>query len=217
MTEPLSLPDISSYIKMIDSFIGGSMIASDFAKSFPQAMKAERRTLGEPVYPVLQQLFEDTDTYVADPDLRSEPEDLDDDQLLACARRARQCLRDIGFGWRPMATEESDVIRAILAAAGIRRGDALADDLEGALVCNSTTWILDVKPKSPAGGSDLPDGPFPARAFVPSNAAYQGEIIIWLTDGHISGLEYAWTSDQPPLRWPRPDEMEVIPQGPRHS
>ena len=217
MTEPSPLSDISSYITMIDSFIGGSMTASDFAKSFLQAMKAERRTLGEPVYPVLQQLFEDTDAYVADPDLRSEPEDLDDDQLLACARRARQSLRDNGFGWRPMTADESSIIRTILSGAGTHLGGALADDLEGALVSRSTTWILDVKPKSPAAGSDLPDGPFPARAFVPSNAAYRGEIIIWLTDGHISGLEYAWTSDQPPLRWPRPDEMEVIPQGPRHS
>src|SRR3954454_4675668 len=94
--------------------------------------------------------------------------------------------------WRPMSPEETGVIRAIVSAAGIRRGDALVEDLNGALVVNSTPWIVDVRVTDAGKGSDLPDGPFPARAFVPSNAAYQGEIIIWLTKGHVSGLEYAW-------------------------
>ena len=55
---------------------------------------------------------------------------------------------------------------------------------------NSTSWILDVKVSNDGEGSDLPDGPFPARAFVPSSAAYEGEIIIWISNGHVSGLEY---------------------------
>ena len=59
-------------------------------------------------------------------------------------------------------------------------------------------------------GADLPNGPFPAHAFVPNSAEYQGEVIIWITDGHVSGLEYAWVSDDPPTRWPRADEMEVV-------
>lgn len=120
--------------------------------------------------------------------------------------------------WRPMSPEEAGVIQAIVSAAGIRRGDALIEDLDGALIedldaalaSNSVPWILDVKASGTCEGSDLPDGPFPARAFVPSSAAYQGEIIIWLTDGHVSGLEYAWITDEPPRRWPRPDEMEIV-------
>jgi hypothetical protein len=113
-----------------------------------------------------------------------------------------------------MSPEEAGVIQAIVSAAGIRRGDALIEDLDGALVSNSTPWIwiFDVKASGTGEGSGLPDGPFPARAFVPSSAAYQGEIIIWLTDGHVSGLEYAWITDEPPTRWPRPDEMEIASQ-----
>ena len=111
-----------------------------------------------------------------------------------------------------MSPEEAGVIRAIVSSAGIRGGDALIEDLDGALVSNSTPWILDVKVSGIGEGSDLPDGPFPARAFVPSNAAYQGEVIIWLTKGHVSGLEFAWISDEPPSAWPGPAAMEVVPQ-----
>lgn len=110
-----------------------------------------------------------------------------------------------------MSPEEAEVIRAVVSEAAIGGGDALVADLDGALVFNSTQWILDVKVSGTGQGSKLPDGPFPARAFVPSSAAYQGEIVIWLTDGRVSGLEYAWISDEPPLRWPEPHEMEVVP------
>lgn len=114
--------------------------------------------------------------------------------------------------WRPMSLEEAGVIQAIVSAADFRRGDTLIEDLNGALVSNSTPWILDVKTSVTGEGSGLPDGPFPARAFVPNNAAYEGEIIIWLTKGHVSGLEYAWITEEPPTGWPRPDEMEIVPQ-----
>ena len=114
--------------------------------------------------------------------------------------------------WRPISPQETGVIRSILLQADIRRSGPLIADLDGALVANETTWILNVKVSNKGDGTDLPNGPFPAQAFVPNSAEYQGEVIIWLTDGHLSGLEYAWVSDSPPTRWPRADEMEVVPQ-----
>jgi hypothetical protein len=114
--------------------------------------------------------------------------------------------------WRPISSEEAAVIRSILSQADIRRSGPLIADLDGALVANATTWILDVKVSNNDEGADLPNGPFPARALVPNSAEYQGEVIIWITDGHLSGLEYAWLSDNPPTRWPRADEMEVVLQ-----
>jgi len=94
---PSGLPDISSYLDLIDRFIGRDISAPDFEKSFLHAMKAERRILGDPVYPILQELFEDADAYVEQAELRTEPEDLDDDRLLASALRARDALRGIGY------------------------------------------------------------------------------------------------------------------------
>jgi hypothetical protein len=112
--------------------------------------------------------------------------------------------------WRTILSDEAAVIRSILTRADALDVEPLIADLDGALVANETMWILDVKVSNDGVGVDLLDGPFPARAFVPSSAEYRGEVIIWITDGHISGLEYAWVSDDPPTRWPREDEMEVV-------
>ncbi|WP_236695350.1 hypothetical protein [Mycolicibacterium chubuense] len=108
-----------------------------------------------------------------------------------------------------MSADESDLIRAIFTSAGVRGAKALLRDLDGALVSNETHWILDVKTPNSAAAAPFPDGPFPARTFVSNESHYRGEIIIWLSDGHVSGLEFAWVTDQPPSRWPRPDEIEV--------
>ena len=94
---PSGLPEISSYLDLIDHFIGHDISAADFEKSFLHAMKSERRILGEPVYPILQELFEDADAYVEQAELRTEPEDLDDDQLRASAQRARHALTGLGY------------------------------------------------------------------------------------------------------------------------
>ena len=112
--------------------------------------------------------------------------------------------------WRAISSEEAGVIRSILSQADIRGSGPLIADLDGALVANETAWILDVEVSNKGQGSDIPNGPFPAQAFVPNSAEYQGEVIIWIADGHISGLEYAWVSSDPPTRWPRADEMEVV-------
>lgn len=111
--------------------------------------------------------------------------------------------------WRPMSADESDLIRAIITSAGVRGAEVLAGDLDSAVVSHETHWVLGVKTPNPAAAGPFPDGPFPARTFVPNESDYQGEIIIWLSDGHISGLEFARVTDQPPSRWPRPGEIEV--------
>lgn len=89
--------DIDSYLILIDRFLDGSITAPEFQLSYLEEMKSERRILGEPVYALLQELFEDADAYVESPHLRDAPEDLNDDQLHACASRARQTLSDLGY------------------------------------------------------------------------------------------------------------------------
>jgi hypothetical protein len=94
---PSSLPDIATYIDLIDRFIRGATTAPDFERSFLSLVKSESRVLGEPVFPILEELFEDTDAYVERPELRTSDDDLDDEQLLECAVRTREALRSIGF------------------------------------------------------------------------------------------------------------------------
>lgn len=114
--------------------------------------------------------------------------------------------------WRKLSLEETETIAAIVSSCRLPDTSRLLDDLNGALASpsSSTRWIVNIKAPSNADGIDVPNGPLPVRAFVPSEAEYQGEIIIWIERGHISGLEYVWITDDAPRRWPRPDEMEII-------
>ncbi len=91
------LPDINSYIDLIDRFLRRSVSAPVFQLTYLRMVKNEQRVLGQPVFPVLQELFEDADRYVAEPRLRTGTEDLDDEGLMSCAARARGALRDLGY------------------------------------------------------------------------------------------------------------------------
>lgn len=115
-------------------------------------------------------------------------------------------------GWRKLSSEETETITAIVSSSGLPDADRLLGDLNGALASpsSSTRWIINIKTPSNVGGIDVSNGPLPVRAFVPNEAEYRGEIIIWVESGHISGLEYVWITDDAPRRWPRPDEMEII-------
>ena len=117
-----------------------------------------------------------------------------------------------GREWRAISPEEAAVITTIVSASGVPSGQVLINELDGATVAHSARWILDIQPAAGSPGADLPNGPFPANAYVPNSAEYQGEIIIWIKDGHLDGLEFAWVSDEPPTRWPLPGQMEVVPR-----
>jgi hypothetical protein len=111
--------------------------------------------------------------------------------------------------WRDISAEEAAVITAIVSQSGVPDAAELVDELDGAVAANETQWIIDVAPRKKGPGINIADGLFPSCANVSSNGAYQGEIIIWIKDGHLSGLEYAWITDEPPTRWPRPEDLEI--------
>lgn len=114
--------------------------------------------------------------------------------------------------WQDISPAEVAMVHAIISESRIPEGRPLLNDLPGAVVLRGTVWIFDLRTSNSAAGAPLPNGPFPARAFVQTLTDYRGEILLWITDGHLSALEYAWVTDDPPTRWPRPDEMEIIAQ-----
>ncbi len=72
------------------------------------------------------------------------------------------------------------MVKAIVSTSEIPDGLPLLDDLIGAVVLQDVVWIYDVKTPNTAAGTALPNGPFPARAFVPNRTVYRGEILLWL-------------------------------------
>lgn len=92
------LPDISTYLHLIDRFLNGAITAPEFEDTYLRAIKSERRIIGGPVFPILQTLFEDADAYVENVDLRNRTLDgIGDEELLSGAVRARSALRDLGY------------------------------------------------------------------------------------------------------------------------
>jgi hypothetical protein len=113
--------------------------------------------------------------------------------------------------WRPISFSEIAMVTAILERSAIPAGRLLLHGLGQAHVLPDTVWFYEMR--TPGNGRiKLPNGPFPAFAYVRTGSEYRGEILLWLKDGRLSALEYAWVSDDLPTRWPRPDELDVVSQ-----
>jgi hypothetical protein len=112
--------------------------------------------------------------------------------------------------WRDISPEESAVITAIITRSGIPEAQSLLAELDGARVAHDSQWVINVTPQNLVAPVPFADGPFPAHGDVTGGSTYQGEVIVWVKDGHLDGMEFAWVSDTPPSRWPRPDEMDVV-------
>ncbi|CAM3619014.1 hypothetical protein [Smaragdicoccus niigatensis] len=109
--------------------------------------------------------------------------------------------------WRPIEPEVVRLVEAVASSSS--RFRPLVDDLVSAQVRNSADWILDIRGPMSGPRLDAPDGPLEVEVFVTSRADYRGEILIWITDGHLSGIEYAWITDNPPSTWPQPGQIEI--------
>ena len=58
----------------------------------------------------------------------------------------------------------------------------------------------------------LESGPLPIRPFVLDSSGVKiGELIIWIDNGYIDTLEFAWWSEQPPEELPTLDRIRVPP------
>jgi hypothetical protein len=60
------------YRELLDRFLEGDMSASEFQQKYLEKFKAETRWLGSPLFELLDGLFGDVDSFVADPKLLAE-------------------------------------------------------------------------------------------------------------------------------------------------
>lgn len=107
---------------------------------------------------------------------------------------------------RTLTDSEYEVLRAILQASPVD-DDVLLAQLSHARrtsswgAQNSPSFEMEVVDSLPP--SRLPDGPLPVRAEVhDSQGEYTGELIVWITSGFVSALEYAWITDSVPQSLP---------------
>ena len=72
---------------------------------------------------------------------------------------------------------------------------------------------FDISVPAGAGTAQISDGVAPVNAYVTNEeGAYIGELILWIGNGKLAGLEYAWVTDSPPSRLPQVSQIRVSPK-----
>jgi hypothetical protein len=117
---------------------------------------------------------------------------------------------------RPLTQAELAVLRHILSASFPGAAE-LRDQITAAKAARN--WepagspSIDISVPADAPPAAVPDGPVPVAAQVfDGGGDYLGELLVWVTGGRISGLEYSWITDQPPDRLPETTMIRLSPQ-----
>jgi hypothetical protein len=113
---------------------------------------------------------------------------------------------------RPLNTDEERVIRALLTPE-VDECATLVAQLPFVRV--TRRWVSDL----PSVDLEvLPGAPraFTSERLLPTsgtvlqdNGDPGGLILVWLEDGLLAGIEYAWYTDRPPREWPVDDAIVV--------
>jgi len=118
-------------------------------------------------------------------------------------------MSDSGNGGRP--TEQvRELLRHVLGKADFPGSDELFQQASSVNVVGGLITMLDLCVTAQRSASAFTDGPIPLSIMVmDSEDVAFGELLIWVSDGYLSSLEFAWWSDSPPERLPALDRVRV--------
>jgi hypothetical protein len=101
-----------------------------------------------------------------------------------------------------LAPRVRDLVAAV-AAALPDGGAELRAQLVAASVADGSATHLDVTVPVESPRIEVPDGPLPTVATVVSDdGVLAGEVLVWVRDGLMVGVEQTWYGDDPPTGWP---------------
>ncbi|MFG2142681.1 hypothetical protein ACGFRG_00565 [Streptomyces sp. NPDC048696] len=117
---------------------------------------------------------------------------------------------------RKLNSDERAVLEKVLSAR-FPGADGLKAQLDACEVV--AQWAedsvsVDIQP-TPAAvpAADAVNGPAPAVAVVQGlpgdDLLLEGEILVWVAGGYLSGIEYAWFGDAMPTRLPSADRITI--------
>lgn len=113
---------------------------------------------------------------------------------------------------RPLSAKEAELLSKVLGA--VPGGEPLADQIGRTVVrMDSSGTFLRLDVLGAPGAVVFRDGPVPGRFPVQHGGEILGELMIWLKDGRLSGLEYAWVTDTAPAGMPEPEDVVVESAG----
>ncbi len=117
---------------------------------------------------------------------------------------------------RPLTTLEHQVISAILCAdcPGVLelRAQLSTARVRGNWTPKGSPSIdLEVSSVAPAAPLSGPTLPVDVHVYD-DQGRFLGELIVWLSNGKLSALEYAWVTDSAPLSLPNVEMLRVLPR-----
>ena len=105
------------------------------------------------------------------------------------------------------------LLEGVLRQAEFPGGDELLRQASSVRVVGGPITMLDLRPGDASAASVFADGPIPLRALVSDGSGdLIGEILIWVEHGYLSGLEFAWWTDDAPHELPIADHVTVTRQ-----
>lgn len=114
---------------------------------------------------------------------------------------------------RPLTEHERDVQLHLLSVP-LDGVEALREQAMQAKAAGSDGPSIDLVVSDSAPRAPLADGPLPITAdVVDAHEQYVGELLLWIEDGRLSALEFAWVTDEPPTTLPPLSSIRVGRRG----
>ena len=108
--------------------------------------------------------------------------------------------------WRKIAAYL--VLAAILSRSSFPVCSELQRQVVSVRVIGGPVTMLDLAVSDSSSLAQCPDGPIPDKpTVVDSLGAEIGELLVWVEGGRLSGLEFAWWSDEAPAGLPRIEDL----------
>lgn len=110
-------------------------------------------------------------------------------------------------GLEPLARA---LITAILRAE-VPGLEELREQARSVIPTGGSPTHLELAVAASAPRSPLRDGPIPVRTLVETDSGEaEGELILWVSDGRLASLEYAWYTDNPPSTLPPVRNIRIV-------
>ena len=114
---------------------------------------------------------------------------------------------------RPLTGRETEILNSLLSAdfAGAQQLRAQVPHTEVVATWGEASPSVDLRVAPACKRADIADGEVPVDAQVhDTQGDYTGEITVWVTDGYLSGIEYAWITDDRPQELPPLSQITLV-------
>jgi hypothetical protein len=131
-------------------------------------------------------------------------------EALPLLREARLRSLAIRAMSRHLVSAERAILLSILQEQRFPHASVLAAQVPRTVVIGGAPTFVDLMVEGSAPPADCPDGPVPGRAIVEGHDDEPvGEILLWVKNGYLDGLEYAWYTDEAPVAFPPVERLKL--------